>query len=119
MGEFAGILNEVGSEITKNPGNDNRDSITVLVTSTETVLTLLLDAAITKDEVEVDTYIQNFEYTLETPLGTIEGPFEVFVTGTLMRDEDGTLTGPITIRIVKSELSLAIAETCEFTAVKI
>lgn len=115
---FATLLDEASSEITKKPGDDNADEITVIVSNPATEITLLLSGKITKDEAIIDTYIQNFEYTLEAGGFIVEGPFEVFVTGTLTRDGT-TLTGPITIRIDKAELGVSISDVCTYTAVKI
>lgn len=114
---FADLLDEASSEITKKPGDDNTDEVTVIVSNPATEITLLLDGVITKDDVTIDTYIQNFEYTLEAGGFVIEGPFEVFVTGTLTRNGD-TLSGPVTIRIDKTELSLSVSDTCTYTATK-
>lgn len=117
MGPFADLLDEAASEITKKPGDENSDQITVIVSNPATEITLLLDGVITKDQAIIDTYIQNFEYTLEAGPLVVEGPFEVFVTGTLDRDGD-TLSGPIKIRIDKTELSLSVSDDCIYTAIK-
>ena len=119
METFAGLLDEASSEITKKPGDDNQDEITVLVSNPATEITLLLDGTITKDEAIIDTYIQNFEYTLEVGELVIEGPFQVFVTGTLTRMEDNSLSGPINIRIDKTELALSVSDVCNYTATKL
>ncbi len=116
---FAGLLDMASSEITKRPGTDNRDSITVLVSNPATEITLLLRGTITKDEAIIDTYIQNFDFTLDTGTGLIiEGPFEVFVTGTLTRIDDTTLSGAITIRIDKAELGLSVSDVCNYVATR-
>ncbi len=115
---FAGLLDAASSEITKRPGDDNRDSITVLVSNPATFITLLLTGTITKDQAIIDTYIENFEYTLEVGELVVEGPFEVYVTGTLDRFDDITLDGPITIRIDKAELGLSVSDVCQYTATK-
>lgn len=118
-GAFAGVLDEASSEITKRPGANNLDSITVVVSNPATNITLLLTGTITKDVATIDTYIQNFDYTLDTGTGLIiEGPFEVFVTGTLTRIDETTLSGPISIRIDKAELGLSIPDTCDYVATK-
>ena len=115
---FADLLDEASSQITKKPGEENTDEITVIVSNPATEITLLLDGTITKDEAVIDTYIQNFEYTLEVGPLVVEGPFEVFVTGTLARDENGGLSGPISIRIDKTDLALSVSDTCVYTATK-
>ena len=118
MGTFAGLLDVASANITKKPGADNTDQVTVIVSNPATEITLLLDGIITKEMVTIDTYIQNFEYTLEFGEIIIEGPFEVFVTGTLTRSDENTLSGPITIRIDKTELALSVSDTCDYTATR-
>lgn len=118
MGTFAGLLDAASSDISKKPGDDNIDQVTVIVSNPATEITLLLDGIITKDDVTIDTYIQNFEYTLMVGEITIEGPFEVFVTGVLTRTDANTLSGPITIRIDKTELALSVSDTCNYTATR-
>jgi hypothetical protein len=118
LGTFAGLLDEASASITQKPGDENTDEITVIVSNPATDITLLLDGVITKDEAVIDTYIQNFEYTLVVGEITIEGPFEVFVNGTLTRTDDNTLAGPITIRIDKTELALSVSDTCNYTATR-
>jgi hypothetical protein len=117
-GTFVGLLDEASSTITKKPGEGNTDQITVIVSNPATEITLLLDGTITKDVVTIDTYIQNFEYTIEFGELMIEGPFEVFVTGTLTKIDANTLKGPITIRIDKTELSLSVSDNCIYTAIR-
>jgi len=117
--QFAGLLSEASSEITKRPGATNQDSITVLVSNPATDINLLLSGTITKNEATIDTYIENFEFTLDLGGGFIlEGPFEVFVTGTLIRNEDGSIEGPLTIRIDKASLGASITDVCTYTATK-
>lgn len=115
---FASLLDEASSEITKTPGDENVDEITVLVSNPATEITLILSGTITKDAATIDTYIENFDYTLDAGGFVIEGPFEVFVTGTLTRTSDTELSGPINIRIDKTELGLSISDTCNYTATK-
>ncbi|MDF1696229.1 MAG: hypothetical protein P1U56_10370 [Saprospiraceae bacterium] len=115
---FADLLDEASANITKKQGDENTNEITVIVSNPATEITLLLDATISKEEVVIDTYIQNFEYSLEVGPLVVEGPFEVFVTGTLTRSEDGTLTGPVSIRIDKTDLALSVSDVCDYTATK-
>jgi len=117
LGPLSGLLDEASSKITKTPGDDNMDKITVIVSNPATAITLLLSGTITKDVATIDTYIENFEYTLDTGTGfVIEGPFEVFVTGTLTRAADNSLSGPISIRIDKAELGLSVPDDCTYNA---
>lgn len=118
METFAGLLDEASAQITKKPDDGNTDQITVIVSNPATEITLLLDGTITKDQAVIDTYIQNFEYTLEVGALTIEGPFEVFVTGTLDKIDDTTLMGDVTIRIDKSDLALSVSDVCSYTATR-
>lgn len=118
VGQLAGILNEADSEIIKTAGNNNQDSITVFVGNSETDISFVLGGNITKDKATIDTYIPNFEYTVEFMEFVVEGPFEVTVTGELTRMEDGSLSGPVTMSIVKAEVALALMETCNYTATK-
>ncbi|MEM9545390.1 MAG: hypothetical protein AAGA77_05430 [Bacteroidota bacterium] len=118
--QFAGLFSEADSEITMRPGANNQDSITVLVSNPATSINLLMSGTITKNEAIIDTYIENFEFTIDLGNGFIlEGPFEVFVTGTLIRDEtDGSIMGPLTIRIDKASLGASITDVCTYTATK-
>ena len=118
MGTFAGLLDLATASVVRKPGEENMDEITVLVSNPATEINLLLTGTITKDEAIIDTYIENFEYTIEIDEFVIEGPFEVFVTGTLTRNEDGSLEGPITIRIDKASIAASITDTCTYQADK-
>jgi len=118
-GAFAGLLDEASSEITRKPGDDNKDEVTVFVSNPATKITLVLDGTITKDDVEINTFIENFEYTLDLGTLVIEGPFEVTVTGTLVRMDDNSLSGDINISIVKPGTGLGTSDICNYVATKI
>lgn len=118
QGIFGDLLDEASSIISKRPGGANQDSIIVTVSNPATDITLILDGTITKDDVTLDTYIENFEYTLDLGELVIEGPFEVFVTGVLDRMEDESLVGDININIVKPGTGLGASDICNYVATK-
>ena len=117
-GVFLGLLDQASSTITKKAGDDNKDQVIVFVSNPASEITLVLDGTITKDDVTIDTYIPEFEFTIDLGGGNIiEGPFEVYVTGKLVRMDDNSLSGDININIIKDALS--VNDICTYTATKI